>query len=256
MTSGPQPYGERRGISASDVSHAADTLLRAGTRPTVERLRAALGRGSPNTLGPLLDAWWSTLAARLDAGPAALHRLPESVAHICEALWMQALDDGRRHAAQELANAGHKLATERQSLEIRSHVLTLREGEMEARLRDRERESAAMLAQLQGLTGILRQTQLTGEAQTRRIAELEAEVIKAREQLASLTLGPPNRPRPAAAKRSNRRKLPKSSPGRAPAPSPRASLRNPRKTPRASPAVAKRQPKARNARKLKRKVRR
>jgi hypothetical protein len=28
----------------------------------------------------------------------ALHRLPESVAHIAEALWMQALEEGRRRA--------------------------------------------------------------------------------------------------------------------------------------------------------------
>jgi hypothetical protein len=34
-------------------------------------------------------------------GPVALHRLPENVAHIAEALWMQALDDARRRAALE-----------------------------------------------------------------------------------------------------------------------------------------------------------
>jgi hypothetical protein len=38
----------------------------------------------------MLDAWWKTLSIRLDSGPAALHRLPETVAHIAEALWMQA----------------------------------------------------------------------------------------------------------------------------------------------------------------------
>ncbi len=60
----------------SDVSHAADTLLRAGNRPTVEKIRTKLGRGSPNTINPMLDTWWKTLSARLDSGPAALHRLP------------------------------------------------------------------------------------------------------------------------------------------------------------------------------------
>src|SRR5580698_6573012 len=84
---GPSP----RGISQSDVSHAADTLLRAGIRPTVEKIRGKIGRGSPNTINPMLDSWWKTLSARLDAGPQALHRLPESIAHIAEALWMQAL---------------------------------------------------------------------------------------------------------------------------------------------------------------------
>ena len=67
----------------------------------IERIREKLGSGSPNTINPLLDAWWKRLGARLDAGPAALHRLPESVAHVAEALWMQALAEGRRRAAQE-----------------------------------------------------------------------------------------------------------------------------------------------------------
>jgi len=104
LTSLPKPYGSRsRGISDSDVEHAADQLLRAGERPTVERVRAALGTGSPNTINPLLNAWWKRLASRLDAGPPALHRLPETVAHVAEALWMQALEEGRRRASIELS---------------------------------------------------------------------------------------------------------------------------------------------------------
>ncbi len=42
----------------------------------VEKIRTKLGRGSPNTINPMLDTWWKTLSARLDSGPAALHRLP------------------------------------------------------------------------------------------------------------------------------------------------------------------------------------
>ena len=68
-----------RGITSSDVDRAADALLREGQRPTIEKVRAKIGRGSPNTINPLLDQWWSRLAGRLDAGPAALHRLPEPV---------------------------------------------------------------------------------------------------------------------------------------------------------------------------------
>src|SRR6202167_5974204 len=102
MTESWKSYGTpARGVSSSDVDHAADTLLRAGERPTIEKIRAAIGSGSPNTVGPLLDAWWKRLAGRLDAGPAAFHRLPESVAHVAEALWMQALDEGRRRALVE-----------------------------------------------------------------------------------------------------------------------------------------------------------
>jgi hypothetical protein len=75
-TSRPNPVGPPpRGVTASDVGHAADTLLRAGERPTIEKIRLEIGKGSPNTINPMLDAWWKTLSARLDSGPAALHRL-------------------------------------------------------------------------------------------------------------------------------------------------------------------------------------
>src|SRR5258708_29710347 len=111
-----------RGVSAGDVERAADALLRSGERPTIEKVREKLGSGSPNTINPLLDTWWKRLSARLDAGPAALHRLPESVAHAAEALWMRALVEGRRRAAQEHQATHPSLATDKPSLEVRSPV--------------------------------------------------------------------------------------------------------------------------------------
>src|ERR1700679_1874057 len=128
MSESPTAYGERRrGIAAGDVERAADALFRASERPTIEKVRAKLGTGSPNTINPLLDTWWKRLASRLDAGPAALHRLPESAAHVAEALWMQALDEGRRRAPRELSRDARSAAHTKDDLEIRSHVLTLRE---------------------------------------------------------------------------------------------------------------------------------
>src|SRR5271168_2759251 len=164
MTEAPKPYGSpARGVSASDVSHAADTLLRAGDRPTIEKIRSKLGKGSPNTINPLLDSWWKTLSARLDSGPAALHRLPEAVAHVAEALWMQALEEGRRRASQELKTSERLAADAQQNLEVRSHVLTLREGELDSRLRDRERTIEDLNLRLRELTTMLRKEQATRE---------------------------------------------------------------------------------------------
>src|SRR5580658_9059149 len=183
MNDTPRAYGERGGVTYGDVSQAADALFRARERPTVEKVRAKIGGGSPNTIGPLLDQWWSTAAARLEAGPAAFHRLPESVAHICEALWLQALAEGRRYAASEQHSAGRKLATDQEQLELRSHVLTLREGELESRLRDRERDKAALEEQLKILAPLLRHEQATREAQARRIAELETQLDARRQRL-------------------------------------------------------------------------
>jgi len=165
-----------RGITAGDVERAADALLREGHRPTIEKIREKIGRGSPNTINPLLDAWWKRLASRLDAGPAAFHRLPESVAHVAEALWMQALDEGHRRAALELRSTDRAATADRQALEVRSHVLSLREGELESRLQDRERSQTALEAQLQDLTLLLRKEQVTREAQARRISFLEEQL--------------------------------------------------------------------------------
>jgi hypothetical protein len=177
VTEAPHRYGQAlRGVSAGDIELAADALLRAGERPTIEKVREKLGTGSPNTINPLLDAWWKRLSARLDAGPAALHRLPESVAHAAEALWMRALDEGRRRAAQEQHATTRALATDKQTLEVRSHVLSLRESELESRLRDREQRQAALEAQLQDLTTLLRKEQAAREAQARRIVDLQQQL--------------------------------------------------------------------------------
>jgi hypothetical protein len=163
-----------RGVTQSDVSHAADSLLRSGERPTIDKVRAKIGKGSPNTINPMLDAWWKTLSARLDAGPAALHRLPETVAHVAEALWMQALDEGRRRAQQELKTSEHHSHQLEQNLEVRSHVLTLREGELDSRLRDRDRTIEDLNLRLRELTGLLRKEQATRESLSRQIAELQS----------------------------------------------------------------------------------
>jgi Plasmid replication region DNA-binding N-term len=158
-----------RAVSQSDVSHAADSLLRSGHRPTIDKVRQKIGRGSPNTINPLLDAWWKTLSARLDAGPAAFHRLPEVVAHVAEALWMQALEEGRRRAHLELKTSERIVADHQQNLEVRSHVLTLREGELDSRLRDRDRTIEDLSQRLRELTGALRNEQATCESLTRRL---------------------------------------------------------------------------------------
>ena len=167
---GPPP----RGITQSDVSHSADSLLRAGERPTIEKIRAKLGRGSPNTINPMLDAWWKTLSARLDSGPAALHRLPESIAHIAEALWMQALEEGKRRAALEQRDSARVAELDKQRLELRSHVLSLREGELDSRLRDRDRTIEELNLRLRELTGTPRKERATQDLLVRQIAETSA----------------------------------------------------------------------------------
>ncbi len=175
----PRQAPATRGISSSDVDRAADSLLRDGERPTIERIRARLGRGSPNTINPLLDAWWKRLAGRLDAGPAALHRLPEPVLLATEGLWMQALDEARRRAASELGSRRASLAKDQQDLEVRSHVLAIRESELTSRLQGRDRRIAQLELELQTLVTMLRKEQASREAAERRLTGIQDELGKA-----------------------------------------------------------------------------
>ena len=195
VTEPAESYGSpTRGVGQADVSHAADALLRAGERPTVKKIRTAIGSGSPNTVGPLLDVWWKNLSARLDSGPAAFHRLPETVAHVAEALWMQALDEGRRRAQLELKSARTAAAEQQQNLEVRSHVLTLREGELDARLHERERMITELNLRLREFTLLLRKEQATRDSLANRIRELEQQ-LSAKRRPKPKASGTPRRPK-------------------------------------------------------------
>ena len=178
-TQSPRRVIDGRGINSLEVDRAADALLREGERPTIERIRARLGRGSPNTINPLLDAWWKRLAGRLDAGPAALHRLPEPVLLAAEGLWMQTLDEARRRAAAEQGSRRASLAKDRQDLEVRSHVLSIRESELTSRLQDRDRRIAHLEIELQTLVTMLRKEQASRAAADRRLAQAQDELQKA-----------------------------------------------------------------------------
>jgi hypothetical protein len=66
-------------LQFEDVASAAVEILIRGERPTVTALRNQIGRGSPNTILPLLNAWYSELGQRLAndttlADPVRRHR--------------------------------------------------------------------------------------------------------------------------------------------------------------------------------------
>ena len=159
-----------RGITPADVDRAADALLRDGQRPTIEKVRLKIGRGSPNTINPLLDQWWSRLAGRLDAGPAALHRLPEPVAHAAEGLWLQCLDEARRRARVESGSTRQALARDRRDLEVQTHVLGIRESELRTRIERAEKRTARLELEIETLTTLLRKEQASRLAAERRLA--------------------------------------------------------------------------------------
>jgi len=101
------------GVPENDVFAAADAVLARGERPTVERVRLELGRGSPARVGSLLDQWWARLAERLN-GQARLPEIPSEVSQAFVAVWQQAVLLAQGAAEQTLAEQRQVLVTERE----------------------------------------------------------------------------------------------------------------------------------------------
>jgi hypothetical protein len=196
----------RPGLSQTQVDRAADALLQQGHRPSVEKVRAAIG-GSPNTLAPLLDDWWRRLAARVKVGAGAFERLPGSLAQIAEAFFLHALEEARRIAGQEERRERDALVREQQSVEVRSHLLSLREQELQARLEDRERAVTALELQVRDQTVLLRKLQAAREAAERRVEAFEAERMQTLARVARKATAPRPAARRAAAARKVRGKV-------------------------------------------------
>ncbi len=90
-----------RGITQDQVNQAADAIIAAGERPTVEKVRQQLGTGSPNTVTRMLDVWRQGLSERLRQA-SLLPELPDEVGQAMTALWTHALQHARAQAQQEL----------------------------------------------------------------------------------------------------------------------------------------------------------
>ncbi|WP_404936845.1 DNA-binding protein [Pseudomonas sp. JDS08PS003] len=103
------------GVPENDVFAAADAVLARGERPTVERVRLELGRGSPARVGTLLDQWWEQLAGRL-RGETRLPGLPAEVAQAFVAIWQQATILAHGVVEQSVESQRQILAGEREQL--------------------------------------------------------------------------------------------------------------------------------------------
>lgn len=96
------------GVPETDVFKAADAVLARGERPTVERVRTELGRGSPARVGQLLEQWWEQLAHRLK-GHALLPELPGEVAQAFAETWRLALTHADAAAQTALTEEQNRL---------------------------------------------------------------------------------------------------------------------------------------------------
>ncbi|MCK0512933.1 DNA-binding protein [Aromatoleum buckelii] len=111
--------GKRGGVGQRDVWEAADALLLTGFRPTVERIRGQIGRGSPNTVGPHLDSWFKALGSRIQdpAAFCASPGAPDAVTQAARTFWEAALTAARQACTDELTQDREALAQEAASIE-------------------------------------------------------------------------------------------------------------------------------------------
>jgi len=93
-----------RGITENDVWTASDALLLEGARPTIERVRQKIGRGSPNTVSPYLDTWFKNLGGRIkDPGAfSAPPDVPDPIVQVARHLWEVAQAESRRDFDQRM----------------------------------------------------------------------------------------------------------------------------------------------------------
>lgn len=164
-----------RGVQVDEVWAAADAVLAQGERPTIERVRTHLGRGSPNTVAPMLDAWYASLGKRLDAengadGASEHGTLPIPVLRAAKALWGRA----QQHAQEQAAES---VRVDRSMLEqqVERLAATRNELDQEQQKLDERSEAlgAALLAKDQQIADLVRQLTALQKSMVSREAEVE-----------------------------------------------------------------------------------
>lgn len=166
-----------RGVQQHEVDAAADALLAQQLRPTIERVREKLGRGSPNTIAPMLEAWFAGLAARLGVGAAegGAEARPAVVRRMADELWRSAL-------ALAVEQAHEVLVSERASLAEDCQALVAAQAAVQA---ERAQFAEKELLWRQQLQDSQERGYLLGE----RVRELETALSASRAELSELQAG-------------------------------------------------------------------
>lgn len=172
------PRGLKRGVQREDVWAAADAVLLAGEKPTIERVRHHLGSGSPNTVGPLLEQWFKHLGRRIqDPGAfAAPAGVPDPVLQAARHFWETALaqtrGDFEDRLRQGLADAVANVEAEKERAEIAGAAAF---------------EASAKANRLQGeldaQAQLLRRAQEALAAESARLHEVRAALAAEKERL-------------------------------------------------------------------------
>jgi chromosome segregation ATPase len=177
------------------VAEAAEELNSRGIRPTVARIRAALGGGSPNDLAPALKVWkesFQPTSYSADRLSPATQRLPAQIADLAHEIWQRAniaavVERKGSGAARALAmrtEEAQSLKTQVTSLRDQLQHESIALGELRAQAARHEAVARDALARLDASEVRERRALRDVGAARERISELEATVAQLREQAA------------------------------------------------------------------------
>ena len=170
-----------RGINQTDVWQACDTLLLAGARPTIERVRQTIGRGSPNTVSPYLDSWFKQLGTRIQdpnafTANSARSATPDPVTQAAKLLWEAAVEQSRVNFDQRLQDG---LAAAEASVEAER----LRAELAQAQAAQATRQNAEQLLELRAFDALIEQSRLLQAAADANLANATREVQNLQDRL-------------------------------------------------------------------------
>jgi chromosome segregation ATPase len=165
-------------VQQEDVWGAADAVLSQGERPTIERVRQQLGRGSPNTVAPMLESWFANLARRLnmsqDTGRSD-SGLPAPVQRAATVLWQRAQQMAQTQAQDSLATERNELSEKAQALTKARDVFSTEQRVLNERCEAANRALALVEAQASQWVQQLEEAQ-------RLLIHKEQEMTELREQ--------------------------------------------------------------------------
>ena len=180
------PKSTSRGVQESDVWAAADALIAQGLRPTIERVRQHIGRGSPNTVSPMLETWFATLGRRLgvagEQDPSVLQSVPDPVQRLAQDLWEMAQEEAKESARHALAQREDALKAAEQEQLTQKEQLAQREVTMQAQKEAMNQALQAAQAQAQDLVRRLDEVQQQLQDRDQRLEELREELSAANRQ--------------------------------------------------------------------------
>ena len=122
----PSPFKARIEALQIRVNKAALALHERNVRPTVQRIRTALGGGSPNDLAPALKQWREAVLPTLETADETPAGVPPLIADIVRELWTRASAAAAVEAVGG-AKARRAIAQTEEAAGLRAEIVRLRD---------------------------------------------------------------------------------------------------------------------------------